>query len=106
MDGIFFIPAVCQRGTFAPSSLTIATKSCLLPSRQRHDDRKLRHRTDITPQSPDPRRRAVIGLLVVIVLVVGGLLLVHALQNMSRIQDCAMSGRTNCAPIDAPPASN
>ena len=42
--------------------------------------------------TPDPRRRAVIGLVVVIVLVVGGLLLVHALQNMSRIQDCAMSG--------------
>jgi hypothetical protein len=58
------------------------------------------------PPTPDPRRRAVIGVVVVIVLVVGGLLLVHALQNMSRIQDCAMSGRTNCAPIDAPPAGN
>lgn len=56
--------------------------------------------------TPDPRRRAVIGLVVVIVLVVGGLLLVRVLQNMSRIQDCAMSGRTNCAPIDAPPAGN
>jgi hypothetical protein len=56
--------------------------------------------------TPDPRRRAVIGLLVVIVLVVGGLFLVRVLQNMSRIQDCAMSGRTNCAPIDAPPAGN
>jgi hypothetical protein len=56
--------------------------------------------------SPDPRRRAVIGLVVVFVLVVGGLVLVHVLQNMSRIQDCAMSGRMNCAPIDAPPAGN
>jgi hypothetical protein len=56
------------------------------------------------PLTPDPRRRAVIGLVVVIVLVVGGLFLVHVLQNMSRIQDCAMSGRTNCAPIDAPRA--
>jgi hypothetical protein len=56
--------------------------------------------------TPDPRRRAVIGLLVVIVLVVGGLFLVRVLQNMSQIQDCAMSGRTNCAPIDAPPAGN
>jgi hypothetical protein len=55
---------------------------------------------------PDPRRRAVIGLVVVIVLVVGGFLLVRVLQNMSRIQDCAMSGRTNCAPIDVPPAGN
>jgi hypothetical protein len=56
--------------------------------------------------TPDPRRRAVIGLIVVSALVVGGLLLVHALRDMSRIQDCAMSGRTNCAPIDAPPAGN
>jgi len=65
--------------------------------------------TEPTPSetpTPDSRRRAVIGLLVVIVLVVGGLLLVRVLQNMSRIQDCAMSGRTNCAPIDAPPAGN
>jgi hypothetical protein len=58
------------------------------------------------PQAPDPRRRALIGLVVVVALVVGGLLLVRALQNMSRIQDCALSGRTNCAPIDAQPASN
>jgi hypothetical protein len=56
--------------------------------------------------APDPRRRAVIGVVVVIVLVVGGLFLVHELQNMSRIQDCAMSGRTNCAPIEAPPGGN
>jgi hypothetical protein len=56
--------------------------------------------------NPDPRRRAVIGLVVVIVLVVGGLLLIRVLQTMSRIQDCAMSGRTNCAPIDAPPGGN
>jgi hypothetical protein len=65
--------------------------------------------TEPTPPdapTPDPRRRAVIGLVVVIVLVAGGLLLVHVLQNMSRIQDCAMSGRTNCAPIDASPTGN
>jgi hypothetical protein len=53
------------------------------------------------PRTPDSRRGAVIGLLVIVLLVVGGLLLVHALQRMSQIQDCAMSGRTNCAPIDS-----
>jgi hypothetical protein len=65
--------------------------------------------TEPTPPdapTPDPRRRAVIGLVVVIALVVGGLFLVRVLQNMSRIQDCAMSGRTNCAPIDGSPAGN
>jgi hypothetical protein len=50
---------------------------------------------------PPSRRGAVIGLIVVIVLVVGGLLLTHVLRDMSDIQDCAMSGRTNCAPIDS-----
>lgn len=49
---------------------------------------------------PD-RRRAALMLLFVLVLVLGGLALVHVLRNMSQIQDCAMSGRTNCAPIDS-----
>ncbi|HEY6452625.1 MAG TPA: hypothetical protein VIX87_08500 [Steroidobacteraceae bacterium] len=53
------------------------------------------------PPGPDSRRGAVAGLLVIVLLVVGGLLLVHVLRRMSAIQDCAMSGRTNCAPIDA-----
>jgi hypothetical protein len=45
-------------------------------------------------------------MLIIAVLVLGGLLLVHALRRMSQIQDCAMSGRTNCAPEDSPaPAS-
>jgi hypothetical protein len=55
---------------------------------------------------PDSRRAAVMGLLVIAVLVVGGLLLVKVLQHMSQIQDCAMEGRTNCAPIAAPSAGN
>lgn len=52
--------------------------------------------------APPSRRGAVIGLVVVVALVLGALLLVHALQRMSEIQDCAMLGRSNCAPIDAP----
>ncbi len=48
---------------------------------------------------PD-RRRALLMLVFVLVLVAGGLLLVRVLHNMAQIQDCAMSGRTNCAPID------
>lgn len=71
-----------------------------------HVERSMSEPTPPNAPQPDPRRRAVIGLLVIVVLVVGGLALVHALQNMSRIQDCAMSGRTNCAPIDAPPVGN
>jgi hypothetical protein len=60
-------------------------------------------RTEDPPpaRSPDPRRGALIGLLVVVALVVGGLLLTHVLRRMSQLQDCVMSGRSNCAPIDS-----
>jgi hypothetical protein len=53
------------------------------------------------PPGSDPRRRALIGLLVIVVLVVGGLLLSRILRNVGKLQDCVMSGRTNCAPIDS-----
>jgi hypothetical protein len=55
------------------------------------------------PQLPerDPRRAALIGLIVAIVLVLLGLILVRVLGNAGRMEDCAMQGRTNCAPIDS-----
>ena len=40
-----------------------------------------------------------IALLVIVIGVVGALWLTHVLSSVSRIQDCAMSGRSNCAPI-------
>ena len=51
------------------------------------------------PRRPDPRRSAAIGLIVIVVLVIVGLFLIHVLRDMSRVQDCVMQGRTNCAPI-------
>jgi hypothetical protein len=58
-----------------------------------------------TPRpQPDSRRGAVIGLVLAIVLVLLGLLLVKILGDAGRLQDCAMSGRTNCAPIDPTPS--
>jgi hypothetical protein len=53
-----------------------------------------------SPRPPDPRRKAVIGLLIIVLLVVGGLFLTHVLRTMSRVQDCLMQGRTNCAPVE------
>lgn len=50
-------------------------------------------------QTPDNRLPALIGLIVILLLIIGGLFLVHVLNGTSQIQDCAMSGRTNCAPI-------
>jgi hypothetical protein len=49
----------------------------------------------------DSRRGAVLGLLVAMLLVVLGLVLVKVLGDAGRLQDCALSGRTNCAPIDS-----
>jgi hypothetical protein len=51
-------------------------------------------------RAPDPRWPALIGLLVTVLLVLGGVLLIHVLGRASRLQDCVMSGRTNCAPLD------
>ena len=45
------------------------------------------------------RRGALIGLVVIVVLVLGGLWISHVLRGASAIQDCVMSGRTNCAPV-------
>ena len=48
------------------------------------------------------RSGALIGLAVVLALVIAAVYLVHALQKESHLEDCLMSGRTNCAPIDTP----
>ena len=46
---------------------------------------------------PTTRRAALLGLVIIVVLVLGGLLLTHILGGMSRLQDCALSGRSNCS---------
>jgi hypothetical protein len=50
---------------------------------------------------PDPRRAALLGLIVTLLLVIIGVLLVRVLGRAGRLQDCVMSGRTDCAPIDS-----
>jgi hypothetical protein len=52
------------------------------------------------PEPDDSRRGALIGLGVVLALIVAGLVLAHVLRGTAQVQDCVMSGRTNCAPID------
>jgi hypothetical protein len=55
------------------------------------------------PEDHDQSRsRALIGLVIVAVLIVAAVYLVHALRKESELEDCLMSGRTNCAPIEAP----
>ena len=54
-----------------------------------------------TERHPPERRQPSPGaLLIAAVVMIGlGYFLAIKLRDMSRIQDCAMSGRTNCAPI-------
>ena len=42
------------------------------------------------------------GLAFMLLLLVLGLMLVHVLQNKSRLEDCLLSGRTNCAEVLLP----
>ena len=47
----------------------------------------------------DSNRRNIVGLAVVAVLAVLGWLLVRELQAKSKLEDCLISGRRDCAPI-------
>lgn len=57
---------------------------------------------------PDPDGRPVsplrmfVVLLIFAVAVVFAVWLIDQLRESSRLQDCVMSGRTNCAPIQLP----
>ena len=50
---------------------------------------------------PNPRR-ALLGLAAIVVAIAAVLFIMHRLNQAARIQDCVASGRTNCAPIEAP----
>ena len=43
--------------------------------------------------------RAVVGLGLIVMLILGVLFVMQQLRHASAIQDCVASGRTNCAPI-------
>ena len=42
------------------------------------------------------------GVIVVLLLAICGVLLINALRRESALEDCLMSGRTNCVPIEVP----
>ena len=48
------------------------------------------------PQSADNRRGAIAGLIIAIVILGVGWWLARDLTSASKMQDCLMSGRTNC----------
>ncbi|MEJ0020153.1 MAG: hypothetical protein WDN25_27115 [Acetobacteraceae bacterium] len=51
---------------------------------------------------PSPHR-ALIGLVAIVAAIGAVLFIVHRLNQAAQIQDCVAAGRTNCAPIAAPP---
>ena len=52
-----------------------------------------------TPESRESNTPAVAGLAIAAVLLVVGLWLAHELRIASKMQDCVLSGRTNCNEI-------
>lgn len=53
-------------------------------------------RTKLKPRGP------LIALMAVVLLLAASLFLVRELSASARLQDCLLSGRTNCAPIKTP----
>jgi hypothetical protein len=58
------------------------------------------------PAGPAARSRAVgpfgwVALLICLALVLGGWFVVRQLQADAKMQDCVMSGRKNCAPVNS-----
>jgi hypothetical protein len=49
------------------------------------------------------RRKSLIALVVLAILVIGAVLLVDRLRDVSRLQDCLMTRATNCSDLVEPP---
>lgn len=57
--------------------------------------------TDREPDhEPENRNGAIAGLVIAIVLIAVGIWLARDLTAASKLQDCVMSGRTNCNVIE------
>jgi hypothetical protein len=52
------------------------------------------------PEGGDSRRGAIAGLIIAVVLLAVGVWLARDLTAASKMQDCVMSGRTNCNVIE------
>jgi hypothetical protein len=56
--------------------------------------------TDPNEGNSDNRRGAIAGLVIAVVLLAVGIWLARDLSAASKMQDCVMSGRTNCNTIE------
>lgn len=63
----------------------------------------MNNRSEDGDDEGDQRRSAaLIGLIIILALAIAGVWLVRELREKSQLEDCLMSGRTNCAPIEVP----
>jgi hypothetical protein len=54
-------------------------------------------------EPPPSRRGALVAMAVIAVALLAVIYMVQRLHEASAIQDCVMSGRTNCVRIETPP---
>jgi hypothetical protein len=83
-----------------PDRLNKFKRGAMLPFREREAAKDAEPKAAEDGGSPAVTLAVLIGFLVA--LVVGGVWLMNTLRDISRIQDCAMQGRRNCAPIEVP----
>ena len=57
---------------------------------------------DIEGDDEARRTGALMGFVVILLLAIAGVVLVRELRNTATLEDCLMSGRRNCAPIEVP----
>ena len=69
------------------------------PENSKAENRKSANPRPQSPQSRESNTPAVAGLAIAAVLLVVGLWLAHELRAASKMQDCVLSGRTNCNEI-------
>jgi hypothetical protein len=56
----------------------------------------------IDRETDERRTAALLGLIVILSLAIVAIVLIRQLTKESQLEDCLMSGRTNCAPIELP----
>jgi hypothetical protein len=73
----------------------------MLPDSERLEQRSVDRMSD-DKRSTGDQRKALAGLAIAVVLLLVGWWLARELTAASRMQDCLMSGRTNCNQVDVP----
>ena len=53
-------------------------------------------------EDAERRTAALMGFIVILLLAIAGVILVRELAKKASLEDCLMSGRHNCAPIELP----